>query len=155
MIQHQLELSIQFATSSPDVPQKSFIERCVLLALPDGAGELVVRVVDEAESAALNERFRGKAGPTNVLAFPPGDMPVPASEPGSLGDIVICAPIVAREAHEQQKSPEAHWAHLIVHGCLHLCGYDHVTGEAARLMERRERELLAVLGIADPYRAEC
>jgi probable rRNA maturation factor len=146
---------VQFATSCADVPPRSFIEHCVRSALPEGAGELVVRIVDEAESEALNRRFRGKTGPTNVLAFPPGDMPLPASVPAHLGDIVICAPIAAAEARWQNKSAEAHWAHLIVHGCLHLCGYDHVADAAAAIMERRERALLAQLGVADPYRDEA
>lgn len=154
MIQNQLELSVQFASRS-HVPPRSFIEHCVRSALPEGSAELVVRIVDEAESAALNRRFRGKAGPTNVLAFPPGDMLLPASEPAYLGDIVICAPIVAAEARAQNKSAEAHWAHVIVHGCLHLCGYEHAADDSAAIMERRERALLAELGVADPYRDEA
>lgn len=114
-----------------------------------------MRVVDETESARLNERYRGKPGPTNVLAFPAGDIPGGAPEPPPLGDIVICAGVVAREALEQGKASEAHWAHMVVHGCLHLIGHDHLTADEAGVMESAERELLAGLGIADPYAAEA
>lgn len=112
------------------------------------AGELTVRIVDEAESADLNGRFRHKNYPTNVLSFNYDaealDMPV-------LGDLVICAPVVAREASEQGKELRAHWAHMVVHGVLHLLGHDHENEDDAQVMEARERELLATLGFADPY----
>lgn len=115
------------------------------------SGELTVRIVDEPESAELNRRFRGRSGATNVLAFPAGDMPAVGPEPVPLGDIVVCAPIVAREAQQQKKPLAAHWAHMLIHGSLHLQAYDHMTDIEAERMEARERELLAELGISDPY----
>ena len=122
-----------------------------------GGGELTIRVVGEAESAELNERYRHKRGPTNVLAFPSEPLPAEGAEDEllPLGDLVICAPVVAREAAEQGKTLEAHWAHIVIHGALHLVGYDHETDAEAGEMEGRERELLAALGIADPYAAEA
>lgn len=111
--------------------------------------ELGVRVVGEEESACLNKTYRGKHGPTNVLSFATElspDVPVPL-----LGDLVICAPVVLREAREQNKPAQAHWAHLTVHGSLHLLGYDHQTARTARTMETLEIEVLARLGFADPY----
>jgi len=111
---------------------------------------LVIRIVDEAESRALNRDYRGKDYPTNVLSFPfeaPPGVPVP-----HLGDLVICAPVVAREAREQGKLRDAHWAHMVVHGVLHLLGLDHQTEREARNMERKERSILESLGFSDPYR---
>jgi probable rRNA maturation factor len=108
---------------------------------------LSIRLVDEIESAALNARYRGKPGATNVLSFP-----VPAGMPAQLlGDLAICASVVAREAAEQAKDAEAHWAHLTVHGVLHLRGYDHEKPGEARAMEALETKILAQLGYADPY----
>nr|WP_242464588.1 rRNA maturation RNase YbeY [Halorhodospira abdelmalekii] len=120
----------------------------------DCGGELTVRLVDESESKALNGRFRRRDAPTNVLAFP--FEPPPGwgewAEGPILGDIVICAPLVAVQAREQGKSAEAHWAHLAVHGLLHLVGYDHESdAAAAAAMEACEQRILAVLGFADPY----
>lgn len=111
---------------------------------------LTVRIVDVPEGAALNARWRGKAGPTNVLSFPASGLEEIAPE--QLGDIVICAPVVAQEAAAQDKPPEAHWAHLVVHGVLHLLGLDHVNAREARVMEAQEREILASLGFPDPYK---
>lgn len=145
------ELSVQYATKDPNAPSRDLIERCVACALPDIAGELTIRIVDEPESAALNKRYRGRPGATNVLAFPAGESPAPDAAVRPLGDIAICAPIVAREAAQQRKPLEAHWAHIVIHGCLHLCGYDHQTDAEAEPMEERERTLLARLGFADPY----
>lgn len=108
---------------------------------------LSIRIVDEAESAALNSQYRHKQGATNILSFP-----VPEGLPDALlGDLAICAPVVAREAAEQHKSCEAHWAHLTVHGVLHLKGYDHEEPRAAEAMETLERRILAGLGYQDPY----
>jgi len=149
------ELSVQYAATESGAPSRDFIEACVSCALADLEGELVVRIVDEFESATLHARFRGKQGPTNVLAFPAGETLAPDSEPRLLGDVVICAAIVAREAEEQGKAPEAHWAHIVIHGCLHLVGYDHLAAPKAQQMEARERTLLARLGIGDPYRSEA
>jgi probable rRNA maturation factor len=111
--------------------------------------ELGVRVVGSAESRRLNVRYRGKDKPTNVLSFPPASLP-----DGSrlLGDLVICAQVVRCEAREQRKSLEAHWAHLVVHGALHLVGYDHEREAEAKRMERREVAVLRRLGFSNPYR---
>lgn len=116
-----------------------------------GAGELTVRIVGEAESRELNAGWRGKDRPTNVLAFPGGEPDLPGGADYPLGDLVVCAPVVAREAAEQGKSAAAHWCHMIVHGTLHLAGYDHQTPEEAARMEGLEREILAELGYPDPY----
>ncbi|HWO99279.1 MAG TPA: rRNA maturation RNase YbeY [Methylococcus sp.] len=111
--------------------------------------EVLIRIVDADEGAALNERYRGKRGPTNVLSFP---FAVPPGIPNRLlGDLVICAPVVEREAREQGKSAEAHWAHMVVHGMLHLQGYDHVEEREAEIMEAREVEILSKLGVENPY----
>ena len=109
--------------------------------------QLTVRIVDEDEGRALNRDYRGRDYATNVLSF------VYENDPLTVGDLVICAPVVLREAGEQKRSAEAHHAHLVVHGMLHLQGYDHETGEEdARIMETRETEILAGLGYPDPYR---
>lgn len=111
--------------------------------------ELTIRVVDTDESAALNDAYRGKAGATNVLSFP-FEAPM-ALEPRLLGDLVICAGKVAEEASIQHKNAEDHWAHLTVHGCLHLLGYDHIEEDEAIEMESLETRILASLNIKDPY----
>jgi len=113
------------------------------------AGGLVIRLVDEPESRALNRDFRHIDGATNVLSFPFEAPPGVPSE--HLGDIVICAPVVEREALEQGKPASAHWAHMVVHGVLHLVGFDHHEEAEAREMESLERAILAGLGLADPY----
>jgi probable rRNA maturation factor len=122
-------------------------------------GELGVRVVGAAESRRLNARYRGKDKPTNVLSFRPyqtrSSRPVSPSPEGvgrPLGDLVICAQVVRSEAREQGKLLQAHWAHLVVHGTLHLIGYDHERDAEARRMERREVAVLRRLGFANPYR---
>ncbi len=114
--------------------------------------ELVIRLVDEAESQRLNLSYRGKESPTNVLSFP---FEAPPEVPSRLlGDLVICAPVVAREARQQGKSAQAHWAHMVIHGLLHLLGYDHQQDAQAQQMESRERELLRQLHFPDPYLEE-
>ena len=107
-------------------------------------GELALRIVGNAESRSLNRRYRNKDKPTNVLSFP-------SDAPGVLGDLVICAPVVSREAREQGKAAAAHWAHMVVHGVLHLLGFDHIRPADAKVMERRERAILARLSFPDPY----
>ena len=111
-------------------------------------GALCLRLVDAEESRALNHRFRGKDRPTNVLSFPANS---PLVEEPELGDILLCAPVIAAEAAEQGKPVRAHWAHMVVHGVLHLRGYDHIDDDEARVMEAAERRILAGLGFADPY----
>ena len=119
--------------------------------------EIGVRVVGRAESRRLNSRYRGKDHPTNVLSFPTSPLPqAPSSavEPRPLGDLVICPQVLRNEAREQGKTLRAHWAHLVVHGTLHLIGYDHERGADARRMERREVTVLRGLGFKNPYRSE-
>ena len=108
-----------------------------------------MRIVDEAESQQLNFDYREKDKPTNVLSFP-FQCP-PGIELPLLGDLVICAQVVAREAAEQQKTVTAHWAHMVVHGCLHLLGFDHINDEDAAEMEAEEIQILQELGFANPY----
>jgi len=111
--------------------------------------EMAIRVVDLKESADLNERFRKKPGPTNVLSF--SCEPIEGIPINLLGDLVICAPVVECEANEQNKTIEAHWAHMIVHGALHLLGYDHVDAVQTIKMEAEEKKLLNLFGFANPY----
>ena len=114
--------------------------------------EMTVRIVDEAESHALNLNYRGKDRPTNVLSFPfecPDEVELPL-----LGDLVICRQVVEREAIEQEKPLMAHWAHMIVHGSLHLLGYDHIENDEAEEMESLETKIMQSLGFADPYLSE-
>jgi len=111
--------------------------------------ELTIRLVAEEESQQLNSEYRGKDKPTNVLSFPfeaPPEVPLEL-----LGDLIICAQVVQNEAVEQGKTPDAHWAHMVVHGCLHLLGYDHIKDDEAEIMENLERQILATLGYQDPY----
>lgn len=112
--------------------------------------ELAIRLVDADEGRALNRDYRHKDYPTNVLSFP-ADLPPELKLP-LLGDLAICAPVVLREAMEQAKRPRDHWAHMTVHGVLHLLGYDHIKNREAQAMEALETRILAGLGIADPYR---
>jgi len=117
-----------------------------------GRAELSLVLGDDALVAALNRRWRRRAGPTNVLAFASGDPPVPAA-PRLLGDVVLAFETVEREAQEQGKRLDHHLRHLVVHGVLHLLGYDHGAAGPARRMEALERRILATLGVSDPYRA--
>jgi probable rRNA maturation factor len=148
-MEHDIE--VQFAMSAAGVPSADEIRQWAALALQqhDRRAELVVRIVDEAEITALNRQYRGKDGPTNVLSFPSeGFAGVPSD---LLGDVVICAPVVAAEAAMQGKPPAAHWAHMVIHGVLHLLGYDHHHASDATRMERRESALLTGLGYPDPW----
>ena len=114
--------------------------------------EITIRIVDEAESHDLNLTYRDKDKPTNVLSFPfecPDEVELPL-----LGDLVICRQVVEREATEQGKPLEAHWAHMVVNGCLHLLGYDHIEDDEAEEMESLEAEIMLSLGFADPYAAD-
>lgn len=114
--------------------------------------EMTVRIVDEAESHALNLNYRGKDRPTNVLSFPfecPDEVELPL-----LGDLVICRQVVEREAQEQDKPLMAHWAHMVVHGSLHLLGYDHIEDDEAEEMESLETQIMTGMGFADPYLSE-
>jgi probable rRNA maturation factor len=149
---------VQHASRRTALPADTQLRRWARAALGAGArGELTVRIVTERESAQLNSRYRGKKEATNVLSFPAraaeqrGPPPAAGKELLPFGDLVICAGVVAREAREQGKTLAAHWAHMVVHGALHLQGYDHEKPRAAAVMEARERALLAKLGFPDPY----
>jgi probable rRNA maturation factor len=118
------------------------------------ACDVVVRIVDEGESRELNYRYRDRDGATNVLAFPVEEGAIPGLPPTrrrTLGDLAICGPVVEREALEQGKPAAGHWGHLLVHGTLHLLGYDHKTGAEAAEMERLEARIMADHGFDDPY----
>lgn len=164
----KLALYMDNASSCKDVPSESTVKQWISAALSDGydQAEVCIRVVNEDESAELNKRYRNKNGATNVLSFP-ADLPelpqelmqeLPRESPQEeslqlplLGDLVVCAPIVEREAKEQNKSLEAHWAHMLVHGSLHLIGYDHINDPEAELMEQRETDILTKLNFPPPY----
>lgn len=145
-------VDIQIATADDDIPSEQQFERWVSAALPaDKAhAELTIRIVGTTESQALNSQYRQKDSPTNVLSFP-SDLPPEVDVP-LLGDLIICAPVVEQEAREQNKDLEAHWAHMVVHGTLHLLGYDHMEDDAATLMEQLETDILAGLSYVDPYK---
>ena len=146
----RLNLSVQYACNTEGVPSRPQFRAWARAALNvDGmrGGQITLRLVDAEEGQSLNRDYRGKDYATNVLSFPY------EIEPVVIGDLAICHPVVVREADEQGKTLEAHYAHLVVHGVLHLQGYDHETGEAdAEEMEDKEREILASLGFADPYK---
>jgi len=146
-----VELDLQLATTGPHPAEADFRRWCELaLRQRSGDSELTIRLVDEDEGRELNRTWRHKDYATNVLSFP-ADVPDEFLDIPLLGDLVICVPVVMREAAEQGKTPEAHWAHLVIHGCLHLLGYDHIEDAEAEEMEGLERDLLAELGHPDPY----
>jgi probable rRNA maturation factor len=148
-----LRLHVSYGTSRLGVPASASFTRWVEAALRGARrrkpSELAIRIVDAEEGQALNRDYRGKDYATNVLSFPaelPPELKLPL-----IGDLAICAPVVAREATEQGKPLRDHWAHLTVHGVLHLLGYDHLVEAEAQTMEALETRILAGLGIADPY----
>ena len=149
----ELAVDIQRAIKADDLPGDDQLIRWARAGWQQAHdSEVTLRLVDEAESQALNHQYRGKDKPTNVLSFPfeaPAGITVPLA-----GDLVICAPVVAREAAEQDKASEAHWAHMVIHGLLHLQGYDHVEDSDAEVMEALEIRLLAELGYSNPYETE-
>jgi probable rRNA maturation factor len=146
-----IELELQIATTAKTLPHPAQIREWVSLALQNRieTGELTIRIVDEAESADLNQQYRHKSGPTNVLSFPYD--PEPGIPIRLLGDIIICAPIVEKEAFEQNKTLLAHWAHMVIHGVLHLLGFNHEFDVEATEMESLETELLIQLNFPPPY----
>lgn len=153
-----LDIAVGYATARKGVPAAASFRRWAAAAL-DGRireADLAIRIVGEDEGRALNRHYRGKDYATNVLSFSadlPEGLPEGVRLP-LLGDLVICAPVVSREARDQGKAPNAHYAHLTVHGVLHLLGWDHENTPEAEAMEQLEREILAELGVADPYAGE-
>lgn len=147
----RLDVSVEYAIPRAGVPAAVSFRKWVAAALKGRIREadLALRIVGAKEGRALNRHYRGRDYATNVLSFP-AELPEGVRLP-LLGDIVLCAPVVAREAKEQKKSPADHWAHLTVHGTLHLLGWDHEDAREAECMEQLEREILAELGIEDPY----
>lgn len=150
-----LTLSLGYAAPRKGVPSaasfRTWVEAALRGARRRKATELSIRVVDAKEGRTLNRTYRGRDYATNVLSFPV-ELP-PGVKLPLIGDLVICAPVVAREAKEQRKLPRDHWAHMTVHGVLHLLGYDHIEEGEAEAMEALETQILAGLGIADPYDA--
>jgi probable rRNA maturation factor len=146
-----IEIDLQLASEADLIPSLAEFQRWAEHSLKDqlDSTELCIRVVDEPESQQLNLDYRGMDKPTNVLSFP-FEAP-PGIDLNLLGDLVICAPVVAQEAQQQHKPLNHHWAHMVIHGILHLRGYDHIEDDDAQTMEALETRLLAGLDIADPY----
>lgn len=145
------DISIQNASDSDEVPEEGSLRRWALNALEPfcDSAEVCLRIVDTDESASLNQEYRQKSGPTNVLSFP---YPSETFESAEIqGDLVICAPVVEQEAAQQSKALDAHWAHMVTHGMLHLLGYDHIEDNDTEEMEQLEIRLLAKLGYPNPY----
>lgn len=148
-------LDLQYATESQEgMPTETEFQQWLEAAITpfQADAEVTVRLVDEAESHALNHEYRGKDKPTNVLSFP-FETP-PGVELDLLGDLIICRQVVEKEAQDQNKPLNAHWAHMVVHGSLHLLGYDHIEDNEAEEMEALETEIMEKLGFADPYAEE-
>ena len=143
----KLELAVQYAVKPENAPTRAKLKKWALAALEEDA-EVALRIVGETEGRELNRDYRGKDYATNVLTFPLTDDPV------LMGDIVLCHAVVEKEALEQNKPVEAHYAHLVVHGMLHMQGYDHETDEEAEVMEELETQIVTNLGYADPYLIE-
>lgn len=156
--QSALVVDIQFACSNPDIPSAKQLEHWIARAV-EGSGrtiaagtELSLRLVDKEEMRRLNRDYRGKDKVTNVLSFPAGEIDgLPAEATQVLGDIVICADVVGDEAAQQGKAASDHWAHMLVHGTLHLLGFDHKSSAEAADMEGLEAHILTANGLADPY----
>jgi len=147
----RLRLAVQRVSRARGLPGVASITgwaRAALYGSGAGTADVTVRLVAQAESADLNKRYRGKRGATNVLSFTYGLAP---GTTGLAGDLVICAPVVQREAVQQDKRPRAHWAHMVVHGILHLRGFDHVRKTDAEIMEALEIRILRRLGFSNPY----
>ncbi|MDX3773661.1 rRNA maturation RNase YbeY [Chromatiaceae bacterium AAb-1] len=146
-----ISLDLQLASDAAGLPAAAQFQQwlqAAILPFQDDA-EVTIRIVDENESRQLNHQYRGKDKPTNVLSFPFQNPP--GVELSLLGDLVICAPVVRQEAAEQHKTTEAHWAHMVVHGCLHLLGFDHINDADAEQMEAEEIQILQQLGFNNPY----
>ncbi|MGB1091404.1 MAG: rRNA maturation RNase YbeY [Oceanobacter sp.] len=151
-----LDLQISESVTDSNLPSAESFLLWVATALDQRCSiespELTIRIACPQESQELNRDYRGKDAPTNVLSFPfeaPPEVPIPL-----LGDLIICSEVVAREASEQSKTLESHWAHMVIHGCLHLLGYDHIKDDEAEQMESLEQQLMAQLGYPDPYQED-
>lgn len=150
-IELDLQLAVETEEGLPSVDDfQQWLDKTVPLFQPQA--ELTIRIVDIEESQQLNHEYRGKDKPTNVLSFP-FEAP-PGIELDLLGDLIICRQVVEKEAIEQEKPQQAHWAHMVVHGTLHLLGYDHIDDDEAEEMESLETEILQSMGFEDPYLAE-
>jgi probable rRNA maturation factor len=147
---------VQNTISQQMVPSSMFLKNWAKAVLQNETTpfELTLRIVEANEMTDLNSRYRQKQGATNVLSFPYGEDPEENTKRTYLGDIVICAEVVNREAAEQKKSHDAHWAHIVIHGSLHLLGYDHIQDTDAEKMEEKEVQILKTLGFANPYIGE-
>jgi probable rRNA maturation factor len=145
-----LTIAVQYGTRRPWAPHPRTLRRWASAAYCGPPAELTIRVAGAGEARRLNRRWRGKDKATNVLSFPAGSA-LSGETVRLLGDLLVCAPVVASEARVQRKALDAHWAHMIVHGMLHLLGYDHERDADAARMEAREVEILASLGYSDPY----
>ena len=153
-----VRVDVQRASQDSSIPDNAFVaawvRRAIEAARDTGASEVSVRIVDAAEIRALNRDYRGKDHPTNVLSFPAGHVAgLPKEQPEPLGDIVICASVVRDESAAQGKEALNHWAHMLVHGALHLLGYDHQSDAEGEAMEALEAAILGAQGIDDPYGA--
>lgn len=148
----ELQLSDALDAQHAGLPDEAQITLWLAQALRGrvASAAITARLVDAAESQALNEQYRGKDKPTNVLSFP-NDLPPGVPGADLIGDLVLCVPVIEQEAEEQHKALEAHWAHLFVHGALHLAGFDHIESAEADIMEALEQQILANLGYPDPY----
>lgn len=140
------DITIQFASEEPSVPGENEILNWARSALEEKEGEITIRITDEDEMRSLNHRWRNIDSLTNVLSFPLHDAGSPL-----LGDIAVCAPVLRQEAAQQGKAVNAHWAHIIIHGILHLMGYDHGDETDAEFMETKETAIMQDLGFPDPY----
>ncbi|MEO1202167.1 MAG: rRNA maturation RNase YbeY [Pseudomonadota bacterium] len=159
MAADDIEVAVQFASDAAGIPDRATIRDWVHDAIAahgergTSASEVSVRIVDEPEMRRLNSDYRSKDSSTNVLSFPAEPVSgLPSDVPSSLGDVVVCAPVVAREAREQGKTVDAHWAHMLVHGTLHLLGYDHILPAEAQQMEAMELRILSQRGLENPYK---
>jgi len=146
------DVIVQRVVAAKSLPSVIKLKRWAIAALTEkiDSAEMTIRIVDKSEITDLNSTYRHKHKPTNVLSFP-FDMPDECDEIRMLGDIVICADVIQEEAQAQQKTLEAHWAHMVIHGTLHLLGYDHERNEDAEIMESEEIKILHQLGFANPY----
>ncbi|MEJ6473987.1 rRNA maturation RNase YbeY [Pseudoalteromonas piscicida] len=150
-----LMLDLQLASEFDNLPSEAQFQLWAEHALTQfrEEAELTIRIADEQESQELNSQYRGKDKPTNVLSFP-FDAP-PGIELPLIGDLIICPQVVYQESVEQEKTFHDHFAHMVIHGCLHLLGFDHINEQDAVEMETIEKQILASLNIADPYRDDC